>query len=131
MLDASALMALLRREDGAEIVIEAIVAGAAISMVNLAEVLSKLADVGEDPETVRGRMLAADPDDGASPLVLEHLTDEDCVEVARLRPQTRVLGLSLADRACLALARRLALPVLTADRMWAQADVGVDVRLIR
>lgn len=59
--------------------------------------------------------------------MVEPLTEADCVEVARLRPMT----LSLADRACLALAKRLAVPVLTADRTWTQADLEVAVRLIR
>lgn len=55
-----------------------------------------------------------------------------CAEAAaRLRPATRHAGLSLADRACLALARRLGVPAVTADRAWGDLDVGVEVRLIR
>ena len=48
-----------------------------------------------------------------------------------LRPATRTRGLSLGDRACLALARHLGLAVLTADRVWTELDLGVDVRLAR
>jgi len=50
---------------------------------------------------------------------------------AALRLPTRSLGLSLADRACLALARRLDLPVITAGLTWLGADVGVEIRSIR
>lgn len=124
-------MALLHEEAGADAVAAAISAGAVISLVNLAEVLSKLADAGEDPDRVRSRLRDADPHSSARALSVESLTEDDCVEVARLRPVTRGLGLSLADRACLALAARLALPVLTADRSWADAEVEVEVRQIR
>ncbi len=129
VLDASALLALVHDEPGAEPVVEAIAARAAIGIVNLAEVLSKLADAGKDPDEARRELLDAADDQQA--LVVEPLTEADCVEVARLRPMTRALGLSLADRACLVLAKRLAVPVLTADRTWTQADLEVAVRLIR
>lgn len=117
-------MALLHEEDGVLNVHEAIALGAAISLVNLAEVLSKLADLGNDPAEARIQL-----DEVGN--AVEQLTEADCVEVARLRPLTRALGLSLADRACIALAMRLDVPVLTADRLWAQADLDVEVRLIR
>jgi ribonuclease VapC len=130
VLDASALMALLHREEGAPAVIEAIEAGAAISVVNWAEVLSKLAERGEDPGTVAAELRRAE--DSETVLAIEPLSEEDCVEVARLRPRTRGAGLSLADRACLALAARFEVPALTADRAWTGLDaVGVEVRLIR
>ena len=48
-----------------------------------------------------------------------------------LRAETRSVGLSLGDRACLALARQLRVPALTADRRWAELDVGIDVQVIR
>lgn len=64
-------------------------------------------------------------------LSIEPMTDADCVEVARLRPLTVKQGLSLADRACLVLAERLGVPALTTDRVWADADVAVEVQLIR
>jgi ribonuclease VapC len=62
---------------------------------------------------------------------VEALTAADCMEVARLRPVTKVQGLSLADRACLALAERLGVTALTTDREWAKADVEAEVQLIR
>ena len=64
-------------------------------------------------------------------LILEPLTETDCIEIALLRPLTKASGLSLADRACLALAKRLDIPVLTADRSWADLNLGVAAQLIR
>ena len=55
----------------------------------------------------------------------------DAVAAARLRAPTRALGLSLGDRACLAVALRFGTAALTADRAWATLDVGVEVRLLR
>jgi ribonuclease VapC len=64
-------------------------------------------------------------------LTIVALDADDGPAIARLRQPTRHLGLSLADRACLALAQRLELPVLTTDRAWEQLDLAVDVRLAR
>lgn len=129
VLDASALMAVLHAEDGASGVIEAIGEGAAVSVVNWAEVLSKLAEAGKDPEAAAAELRRAEGSRRA--LSIEPLTAADCVAVARLRPLTRRQGLSLADRACLALAERLDVPALTADRKWLEADVAAEVQLIR
>lgn len=129
VLDASALMAVLHAEDGASVVIDAIGEGAAVSVVNWAEVLSKLAEAGKDPEVAAAELRRAEGSRRA--LSIEPLTAADCVAVARLRPITRRQGLSLADRACLALAERLEVPALTADREWLTADVVAEVRLIR
>jgi PIN domain nuclease of toxin-antitoxin system len=57
--------------------------------------------------------------------------NDDARQAAALRPPTRRLGISFAGRACLVLGRRLVLPVLAADRRWAELDIGVEVRLIR
>lgn len=122
-------MAVLHAEDGASVVIEAIGEGAAVSVVNWAEVLSKLAEAGKDPEVAAAELRRAEGSRRA--LSIEPLTAADCVAVARLRPVTRRQGLSLADRACLALAERLGVPALTADRKWLEADVAAEVQLIR
>ncbi len=122
-------MAVLHAEDGASVVIEAIGKGAAVSVVNWAEVLSKLAEAGKDPEVAAAELRRAEGSRRA--LSIEPLTAADCVAVARLRPVTRRQGLSLADRACLALAERLDVPALTADRKWLEADVAAEVQLIR
>jgi ribonuclease VapC len=129
VLDASAVLALLQNEPGADVVNHAIAGGAAISIVNLAEVLTKLADRGQDPDAVlramrlRGGLGAA--------LQIEPLTTADAVEVARLSPPSRKAGLSLGDRCCLALAKRLSEPALTAEEAWQDVPHGVQIRLIR
>jgi PIN domain nuclease of toxin-antitoxin system len=112
-------LALVQGESGAEVVAEALKATAAVSVVNWAEVLSKVAEVGGDPAALQSAL--RDTTFLGGVLVVEPLTLEDCAEVARLRPATRALGLSLADRACLALATRLGLPALTTDRDLAAA----------
>lgn len=116
-------MAHLNEEEGATAAREAMNLGAAISVANWAEVLSKAAEVGDDPQ-----QLANDLRDA---IIVEPLTEADCVEIAKLRPLTLAQGLSLADRACLALAARLEVAALTADRVWGQADVPAKVTLIR
>jgi ribonuclease VapC len=129
VLDASALMALIHGEAGKAVVAAALAGRSAISVVNWAEVLSKLAAESGDPVALdadyreRGFIGKA--------LTIEGMTDADCVEVARLRPITMRQGLSLADRACLSLAARLGVPALTTDRAWADADVDAEVQLIR
>lgn len=130
VLDASALLAYLRDEPGAEVVSEAIAGGAAVSAVNLAEVLSRVADRGRDPAALVVRMTERGLLGGA--IAVESFTTADAVETARLRPLTRKAGLSLGDRACLALARRLEAPALTADLAWSEAgDLTVELRQIR
>lgn len=126
ILDASALIAFLHDEPGADAVVDALAATAAVSVVNWAEALSKVAADGDDPQQVANSFQTND-----GTLIREPLTDADCLEIARLRPLTRTHGLSLADRACLALARRLDLPALTADRDWVDLDLGITVELIR
>lgn len=122
-------MALIHREDGQSAVAAALAGRSAISVVNWAEILSKVAERGGDPVALeldyreRGFIGRA--------LTIEGMAEADCVQVARLRPLTMRQGLSLADRACLALAARLGVPALTTDRSWADTDVEVEVQLIR
>ena len=129
ILDASALLAYLRDEPGAEVVADAVATGAVISTVNLGEVLSRVADRGADPVRVARQMTDRGLLDGA--LAVEPFTSADAIEIARLRPLTRDLGLSLGDRACLALGRRLDAPVLTADSAWSKLDLPLELRQIR
>ena len=129
VLDASALLAFLHDEPGADLVGEALVAGAGISAVNWAEALSKFAERGLEPEAV-----AQDLEDQGilGPALVIHEVDEFLARrIAELRALTKALGLSLGDRTCLALAGRLGLPVLTADRDWLELNLGLDIRLIR
>ncbi|MDQ2758867.1 MAG: type II toxin-antitoxin system VapC family toxin [Actinomycetota bacterium] len=129
VLDASALLAYLGDEPGAELVADQIAAGAKIATINLAEALSTLATRGQDPAAVASELTARGLLDGA--ITLELFTTADAIETAHPRPLTRQAGLSLADRACLALARRLSAPVLTSDHAWTSFALDLDVRPIR
>jgi ribonuclease VapC len=129
VLDASALLAYLQNEDGATTVADAIADGASISAVNLGEALSTLAARGENPADVVSQLTARGLLDGA--ISVAPFTAADAIEVGRLRPLTLSAGLSLADRGCLALARRLDVPALTADQIWSTLAVGVSIVLIR
>jgi ribonuclease VapC len=129
VLDASALLAYLRDEPGAELVAQAIADGAIISTVNLAEVFSRSADRGADPAKLADTLSQSGLLDGA--ITIEPFTTADAIDAARLRPLTRDAGLSLGDRACLALARRLGTPVLTADTAWQGVAHDVELRPIR
>jgi PIN domain nuclease of toxin-antitoxin system len=105
VLDASALLAHINDEPGAEVVREAMADGAAISVVNWIEVLTKLAEDGKDPKLASAEMTATGVIETA--VTIEPVAPEDAIEAARLRPLTKESGLSLADRSCIALARRL------------------------
>jgi PIN domain nuclease of toxin-antitoxin system len=123
VLDASALLALLNREPGHDEVAE-VIGDAAISAVNLSEVAAKLADRGMPGEAIR---------EALEGLALEtHDFDQELAfKAGFLHPLTRSRGLSLGDRACLALGQRLNLPVFTTDRIWGELNLGVEVRLAR
>lgn len=123
VLDASALLALLQEEPGHEEVAEA-VARAAVGAVNLSEVAAKLADGGMPEEAVREAL-------GGLALEIHDFGLELAFQTGMLRPRTRSRGLSLADRACLALGQRLDLPILTTDGAWEDLDLEVEVKLIR
>jgi len=124
ILDASALLALLNGEKGGEQVEEAIALGAAISTVNVAEVVSKLSDDGM-PEIAIAQTL------GLLGLEVVDFNRFLAYQTGMLRPLTKHRGLSLGDRACLALARVRNLPVLTTDRVWKDLSLDIIVRLIR
>jgi len=126
VLDASAIIALLRDEPGAGVVLAALDAHAMVSAVNLTEVLTKIVDKGGTQEQARDVVAALNLD------VVE-LGARAAHETAWLRSSTRQLGLSLGDRACLALARSVNATVLTADRPWLKlADtLALDIRSIR
>ena len=125
VLDASALLALLRDESGAAKVADAI-GDARMSSVNYAEVVSHFIHAG---------MPAGQVDAMLRPLPMTVVEADQALAViaGRLRAVTAEAGLSLGDRFCLALARRDDLPALTADKQWRTvADAaGVTVSVIR
>lgn len=129
LLDASAFLAYLGDEPGAKVVGDAVATGAAISTVNLAEVLSTLTAHDIEPIGLLQELSDRHLLDGA--IQVEPFIAADAAEAARLRPLTRAVGLSLGDRACLAVARRLDAKVLTADGVWSTLDLGIDVVVIR
>ena len=117
--DASAILALLKQEPFGKLDPKRLFR-ATISAVNLSEVLERLCSGGlaesEAEEAVAElSLLVADFDEPQARLA------------AYLRARTRRAGLSLGDRACLALGLRLGHPVITADRVWASLDIGVEV----
>lgn len=124
VLDASAILAVINREPGAEKLSPALLARAVGSAVNLAEVQTKLVTRGWTSEEAW--------EDATSPIREILPFDEEQARMAgNLVAQTRPLGLSLGDRACLALGMDLKAPVYTADGTWKKVKVGVRVHVIR
>jgi PIN domain nuclease of toxin-antitoxin system len=123
VVDASAILALLNEETGSEEVLK-FIGKAAISTVNLSEVIAKLADAGIPEEDIRQIL---------SNLNLEVIdfNEKQALKAGMLRPNTKSIGLSFGDRACLALGIILNQPVLTTDRLWGSINVGVEVRVVR
>jgi ribonuclease VapC len=124
VLDASALLAVLNQETGSENLPPDRLAQAVISAVNLAEVHSKLVREGMDPDEAWEDAMG--PVVECAPFTIDHARI-----VGSLAARTRSLGLSLGDRACLALGLMLKAPVYTADRAWKGLKVGVRVHAIR
>lgn len=124
VLDASALLAYANLEPGLERVREALTAGATISTVSLAEVVTRTIERGWTEAESRSFIVQ-------SLVVPVPFGAEDAYVAGLLRERTRHLGLSLGDRACLAVALRLGAPALTADRSWSDLDIGVEVVLVR
>ena len=129
VLDASALTAFIYQEVGFRRVRAAIERGVLISTVNWAEVLSDMAERGEptDASAFRANEIVA----AVGSLMVVSFDDAQAMEAARLRIPTRPLGLSLADRACLALGRLRRLPVLTTDRPWRSLHISIKIDVIR
>jgi ribonuclease VapC len=124
VLDSSAVLAVILEEPGAEVVRALTASAKVISAVNFEEVRTKLIDRG---------MRSHEALDALSKMRLqvEAFTDADAVKASDLRTATKEAGLSLGDRACLALGQRLNAVVVTADRVWKDLQVRVRVELIR
>jgi PIN domain nuclease of toxin-antitoxin system len=122
-LDASALLAVLLQERGADVV-EQQVAGAAISTVNYSEVLKKAVEKGGTLEDAASVVRSLQLD-------IVPFEEWNARDAARLYPTTKDKGLSFADRACLSLALELDARLYTADKRLAGVDVPLDLILIR
>jgi ribonuclease VapC len=124
VLDASAILALLNEEPGAEKITLELLSQATISTVNLAEVQARLVREGGDPEEAWALVLDPLPN-------VEPFTAEQAKIAGSLVQKTRPLGLSLGDRACLALAMVLNAPVYTTDQPWKKLKIGIPIHVIR
>lgn len=123
VLDASAVLAVLKREPGAERV-RAVLDRATIGAVNAAEVQSKLVELGLSRHAAEARIRFL----GCTILAF---SDVQAIEAGSLIALTRSMGLSLGDRACLALAIDRKATVYTTDRIWTKLDLGIPIEAIR
>ncbi len=129
VVDASAVLALLKREPGGDAIAQVIAAGGSGSIVlgaaNLAEVLGKMLDQGVDPGRANDLVQAIG-------FTIEPVTQTDALLAGALRGVEGGRQLSLGDRCCLALTLRTpAAEVWTGDRAWADLDLPITVKLIR
>jgi ribonuclease VapC len=129
ILDASALLTYLQGEPGAAVVANALTQGSLMSAVNWAETLSKLSERGQGPDIVIDLLTNQGLLNNA--LMIAPFDADLAQQTAKLRPLTRSSGLSLGDRACLALGIQTQLPVLTSDQAWMSLNIGASVQLIR
>ena len=123
VLDASALLAAMLGERGARTVTEHF-ADACISTVNLAEVVTKLAERGVPADVIAESL-------GDLDLDIRDFDPTQAMRTGILRQATKAKGLSLGDRACLALAAELKATALTTDVVWTELDLGIAVKLAR
>jgi len=123
VLDSSALLAMLHSEPGGEVV-EELIGNAAMSSVNWSEVVQKILDKAHQS----GRAMQ---DLESLGLRIVPFTTRHAEQTAFLRAATRHKGLSFADRACLALSAELGLPAVTADRIWKELEIEIEVQLAR
>ncbi len=123
VFDSSVLIAILKQEPGCESA-ENSLNEALISTVNVAEVASYLARNSVPAETIEQAL-------AAFPIEIVPFEKEQALIAGCLYVPCKHLGLSLGDRACLALAKSQNLPVLTADRVWSNLDLGLSIQTIR
>lgn len=123
VLDASAVLAVIQGEAGSD-AIEMRLGEAVISTVNLSEVAAKLVDRGLSQSEVMDVL-------DALALETEPFSVLDALRAGELRRVTAAVGLSLGDRACLALANRLGVRAITTDRVWSRLAIGVDIEVAR
>jgi ribonuclease VapC len=124
VLDASAILAVIHGEPGADKLTTALLAHSVCSTVNLAEVMAKLVS--------RGWSEVEAWEDATSPIRdAVAFTEEQARLSAGLIQLTRPLGLSLGDRSCIALGLSLGAPVYTADKSWTKLKLAIRVHVLR
>lgn len=124
-MDASAVLAFLQDENGSEKVDLVLSEGRAIiSAVNYAEVVGKLLEAGLPESSVKIVMENLE-------LQVEPLDDQQAWKAGMLRISTREFGLSLGDRACLALAHIKNLSIITADKQWDKLKTDIKIIQLR
>ena len=123
VLDASAILALLNQEKGFEEVQE-VLGSAIVSSVNLAEVVTRLALIGMPVRDIKEVL-------GLLSLEIVPFDDKQAMLAGLMATETKPLGLSLGDRACLAVGLAYDLPVITADRNWTSLKTDVRVNTLR
>jgi ribonuclease VapC len=123
VLDSSAILAVFFNEPGAQIV-RPIVHGALLNSVNLAEIHTRMLDYGAQPQQAWGWIQGLQCE-------VCFFTDEHARVAAELRFITKPYGLSLGDRACLALAIERKATVYTTDRVWKNLSLGIEIEVIR
>lgn len=121
--DSSALLAIILGEPGADVA-SANIANAMVSSANLAETFSRAEDKGIPMDKTERFLM------GKEVQFVDFDSDLARV-VGTMRTKTRSRGLSLGDRACIALALRERATIVTADRVWAELDLPCKVELIR
>jgi ribonuclease VapC len=123
VLDSSAVLAVFFQERGAEL-IAAIARNALLSTVNVTEIHTRMIHRNSEFDQAWGWIVGL----GCQFCVF---TDKQARIAAELLPITRPFGLSLADRACLALAIDRKATVYTTDRIWTKFDLGLRIEVIR
>ncbi|ABA21351.1 PilT protein-like protein [Trichormus variabilis ATCC 29413] len=123
VLDASAVLALLNQETGSEEILQ-LIDNAAISTVNLSEVIAKLAEAGIPEDEIKQILFHLN-------LEVILFNQEQALKAGMMRPATKSIGLSFEDRACLALGVILNQPVITTDRLWSNLNLGIEIRVVR
>jgi ribonuclease VapC len=123
VVDASALLCVLFDEPGSEAV-RPLLRGSIMSAVNYSETLSKIHDKGGNAAAVQTQIERLE-------ITMVPFDAKFAILAANLRPTTRAMQFSFADRACLALAASRKMAVLTADKDWSKLDLGIEVRQFR
>ncbi|MCA0756824.1 type II toxin-antitoxin system VapC family toxin [Paenibacillus sp. N4] len=123
VFDASALLALLYKEPGHEMVSTCLGGRSRLSAVNLAEIVGKTQPFGLSADQLLSYLHLLG-------LQIIDFSQDLAIQVGAMRATSQFSGLSLGDLACLALGKQLECPVITADRAWKHTDFGVEIILI-